>query len=167
MTILFAVTLSVTSCVMLSPEEKNVITKARMIHHYPIGRTELIETLGLDRASGERSGGGIRSGQMIFKESWTTLSGLTICAFDCEYVGPIQITSEMMDGIIDGTATIPSTRVRINAPRKSFNGFTISRGHSVLYNSRKAQEGEQGGGGNAPEPPSHPSAAPTKARATP
>ena len=81
----------------------------------------------------------MRSGQMIFVELWTHPSGLTIKAFDCEYVGPIEVTPEMVDGMIDGSALIPGTRVRINAPRKSFNGFTISRGDSVIYNSHKHQ----------------------------
>ena len=79
---------------------------------------------------------------MILVESWGHASGLTVRAFDTEYVGPFRLTGEFLDGLIDGTGTFPGTNVKINSPRKTFNGFTISRGESELYNSREYQ-GEQ------------------------
>jgi hypothetical protein len=148
-----AVAMSLTGCVMLSSEEEKLITSARLIHHQPVSRTELVTALHLAPDSAQRGDGNMRSGQMIFEESWTHSSGLTVRAFDCEWVGPIENTPKMIDGMIDGTATIPGTKVRTNAARKSFNGFTISRGDSVIYNSHKAQEGEQGSGGNGGQRP--------------
>lgn len=138
--ILIATAILMPGCIVLSSAEKNLITRARLIHHQPVTRTEFITALGLDPDSGQRGGGSMRSGQMIFEESWRDSSGLTVRAFDCEWVGPIEITPKMIDGMIDGTSTIPGTKVRINAARKSFNGFTISRGDSVIYNSHKDQE---------------------------
>lgn len=142
-----AVAMSMTGCVMLSSEEEKLITNARLIHHQPVSRKELVTALHLSPDSGQRGGGSMRSGQMIFEESWTHSSGLTVRAFDSEWVGPIRINPKMLDGIIDGTATIPGTKVRINAARKSFNGFTISRSDSVIYNSHKNQ-GEQDASSN-------------------
>ena len=130
---------------MMSSEEKAVIAKARSLNHFPVGRNELVHTLALDPESGQRFGGGIRNGYMILEESWKCAPGLTVRAFDTEYIGPIPLTGEMVDGIIDGTGTFPGTNVRINSPRKTFNGFMIVRGNSELYNSREEVSGGNGG----------------------
>ena len=87
--------------------------------------------------SGRRFGGGIRNGYIILEESWEHTSGLTVSAFDAEYVGAIETTSEFVDGIIDGTGKFPKTSRLINSPRNKFNGFVISRGDSEIYNSRE------------------------------
>ena len=136
--LLLLLPLSATSCVNLSPEESVLIERAELIDVFPIKRNKLIKELELEGETGRRfGGGGMRSGSMILSEYWTHSSGLVVTAYDTEYVGPVAISGTSLDDFLDGTAVFPGTNVKVNSPRESFNGFTISKGETTLYNSRE------------------------------
>ena len=130
-------------CARISDDEAQLLTMAKGINRFPVQRTELITTLGLNGGSSEGSGGGIRSGHMHFFETWHHPSGLTVVAYDSEYVGrDVVITRESIAEILNDPNRSSTDFIGVSAnnhPRDTFNGFSISKGDRVLYRSKNKQ----------------------------
>jgi len=136
-----------TSCSGPKNEQERLVAQARSVQHIPVKRGVFVASLGLEGLPSHRFGGSIRGGRMIFMESWEHSSGLTIKAWDSEYVGPVTITPGSIDQILNargwkGTDLIGDPS--LIPARQSFEEFVVLLGDKVLYRS-KIQEGEQGG----------------------
>ncbi|MBB5353965.1 hypothetical protein HNR46_004236 [Haloferula luteola] len=90
-------------------------------------------------------------GCLRFSEVWHHPSGLTITAYDREYVGRDgTVARDYIDAILNGREPKQSDYLRAlkdDSPRETFEIVLISKGTKVLYRSNKNQ-GEQGVGGN-------------------
>lgn len=95
--------------------------------------------------SSEHVGGGVRGGRMSFLETWQHPSGLTITAYDSEYVGHLAITRESIDAILNNPNRNNTNFVGplgVPQKRQTFEGFVITNGEIQVYSSKEA-EGEQ------------------------
>jgi hypothetical protein len=115
-----------------TPEQNEVIAKANSLKPYPVRRTSLIKTFGLESIESEQVNGGVRSRHAWFQESWAHPSGLTITAIDSEYVGNETIQKRSIDAILNDPERFP----RKHSPRHSFKQLLISNPRGkVVFNS--------------------------------
>jgi len=126
------------SCASTTPEQNRLLVQARSIGSPPFKRSALVKGLGLEGLKSQQIVGGIRSGQISVSETWDHPSGLTIDAYDWEYVGSVEITAEFIDGILEQPGRKLGDFVgnpAIDRPRKSFESLVISKRGKVLYSS--------------------------------
>ena len=123
-----------------------MVAQAESIGAPPISRTKFLAAFGLEGQPGQRLDGSVRGRRMSFTETWEHASGLTITAYDSEYLGAIEITT----GSIDHLLNPPRGRKAsdfigdpgIGDPRKTFEGFTVLQGDKPVFRSNRNQ-GEQ------------------------
>lgn len=141
----------ISSCTVLTKQQQQVIAKAESIGTAPIRREKIVTVFDLKEIPSERSGGIVGSGRMYFSETWQHPSGLSIIAFDSEYVGPLEIVPMSIDsivnnperktsdfissGIINGVPTITSTAQP--KKRKTFHGIILMRQKKEVFRSTK------------------------------
>ena len=125
-------------------DQEQVLAEARALRNIPVKRSALVSSLGLEDLKSERFGGSIRGGRMYFTEIWEHGSGLTIKAWDSEYVGAVPITPGSIDEILNAQGTKSSNFVgspALSPARQTFEEFVVLGGGKVLYRS-ETQEGE-------------------------
>ncbi|MEK7951802.1 hypothetical protein [Luteolibacter soli] len=142
--------LSLSACTGLSPEKEAVITKARLIRDFPVSRATLLASLGIEKPIGQRSEGSIGRSWASHMETWQHATGLTITAYDHEFVPAIDRKSiddilngrlsaadrDSIDDIINGRPQKPVAFTRQPAAAvtlKSFDGFSVKDGRKVLF----------------------------------
>jgi hypothetical protein len=137
---------TLTGCQGPKNEQERLVAQARSVQHLPVKRAEFMAFLGLEGLPSRRFGGSIRSGRMIFMESWNHGAGLTVKAWDSEYVRDIAITPTPIDHVLN-THGIESAHIigeaSLAPARESFEEFVVLLGDKVLYRSGP-QETEQG-----------------------
>jgi hypothetical protein len=132
-------------CARISDDEARLLAQAKSVQHFPILRSTLLTTLGLHEAQSERTGGRIRSGHIQFSETWQLQSGLSVIAYDSQYVSrDAVITRESINDILSNPDRRSKVIVGGGSPRDTFNGFSIFKGDKVIYRS-DANQGEQAG----------------------
>ncbi len=141
----------VSSCTLLTKQQQQVIAKAESIGTAPIRREKIVTVFDLKEIPSTRFGGSVRSGRMYFSETWQHPSGLSIIAFDSEYVGPLEIVPMSIDsivnnperktsdfissGTIDGVPTLTSTGQP--KKRKTFHEILLKRQKKEVFRSTK------------------------------
>ena len=113
------------SCTNLTPQQSLLVEKAQAIEIYPVTRKTLIKTLDLREVQSQTLGGGMRGGRATFTEHWTHPCGLSILAYDSEYVGPSSTNGQSIDLILNGDPSDFDSIVKPPAPRKSFDTLII------------------------------------------
>jgi hypothetical protein len=78
------------SCAILTKQQRHVVAQAELIRSAPIKRDKIINVFGLKDIKSQRLDGSVRGGRMYFTETWEHRSGLSIKAFDSEYVGAMR-----------------------------------------------------------------------------
>lgn len=132
-------------CSSSRKDQEQLLAGAKSVHQLPVERSVLVASLGLGGLKSERYGGSIRGGRMFFMESWQHGSGLTVKAWDSEYVGVIAVTRGSIDEILKTQGRKDGDYVGAPDPtpaRGSFEEFVVLRGDKVLYRST-TQEAEQ------------------------
>ena len=138
-------------CYSLTDDQQRVLTQARSVGPAPVKRSKLLTTLDLAQEASQRSHGGVRGGRMAFTEIWQHKSGLTITAYDSEYVGNLPIVRN--DILVDEVLNKPTWKpTDISPPRKTFEGFYVSSGKKELFSCDENQ-GEQAMDVNRPSAP--------------
>lgn len=132
-------TLLAVSCATMSPHEMDIVNRAKTIQKNPVPRKTLIKTLGLQSFPSEPlSGGSMRGGNMLFNETWTLASGITLIAYDREFIGDVPIQGDNYDVILGnqhGKAT-RNPKPKSLPARKSFESISIcSAQGKLLYHS--------------------------------
>jgi len=130
-------------------DQEQLLAGARSVRQLPVKRAVLMASLGLDGLKSERYGGSIRGGRMFFMESWQHGSGLSVKAWDSEYVGDVAITRCSIDDILKAQgekAGDDAVNHDSSPARVSFQEFVVLRGDKVLYSSET--QGEQAMRGN-------------------
>ena len=129
-------------CGSLTEDQTHVLAEARAINRYPVKREVLLGALGLKGLPSQRLDGSVRSRRMSFTESWEHRSGLTVTAFDSEYVGKLTIVPGSIDKILNAPGRSPSDFVGtpyIGPARTTFEGIVVSKGDKILYRSTESQ----------------------------
>jgi hypothetical protein len=127
----------IVGCYSLTDDQQRVLTQARSVGPVPVKRAKLLTTLDLKQDASQRLNGGVRGGRMTFTENWQHKSGLTITAYDSEYVGNLPIMRESIDEILNNPTRKPSGIV---PPRKTFEGFRVSTGKKVIFSCDENQD---------------------------
>jgi hypothetical protein len=139
----------ITGCYSLTDDQQRVLTQARSVGPAPVRRTKLLTSLDLEQAASQRIDGGVRGGRMAFTEVWRHKSGLTITAYDSEYVGNLPIVRD--DIVVHEVLNNPTWKPKgIGPPRKTFDGFYVTRGQKELFRCDENQ-GEQAWRANRPK----------------
>ena len=142
--------LSFAGCTNLTEEQEGMLEKARLVQNFPVKRSSLVSILEIGDISSEQLGGGVRGGRMSFIETWQHPSGLTITAYDSEYVGDMAIIRESIDAILNNPNRKATDFVRTLGappPRPTFEGFVVTKGDTKIYTSTET-ESEQDASGN-------------------
>ena len=122
----------ITGCYSLTDDQQRVLTQARSVGPAPVKRTKLQTSFDLEQAASQRSHGGVRGGRMVFTEVWQHKSGLTITAYDSEYVGNLPIVRD--DILVHEVLNNPTWKATgIDPPRTTFEGFYVSKGKKELF----------------------------------
>jgi hypothetical protein len=106
--------------------------------------------LGIGDISSQQISGGVRGGRMSFIETWQHPSGLTVTAYDSEYVGELPIIRKSIDAILNDPNRHAADFVgasRTLPKRLTFEGFVITNGKTQVYSS-KERDGEQASASN-------------------
>ena len=136
--LLLVVASCIVSCSVNSKDKRLVIERAKSIQSFPVSRSQLITTFNLDSIQSERMDGSVRGGRMIFIESWMHPSGLKVTGYTSEHVGPLTIKKGNIDEIVNRAP--PPKGVAFGPPRMSFEGFSITSGDTLLYQSKSEAE---------------------------
>ena len=149
------------SCATVSPQDVELVNRAKTIRKYPISRNALVKKLELQPIKSERIGGSVRGGNMLFTESWTFPNGTEVTGWDSEYVGNEKLIPADIDALLAKSEKVV-TKAEIDAliakyddpsgppgdfihpigtefylrPRKTFNSVVITSARGkMLFNS--------------------------------
>lgn len=134
------------SCTILTKQQQKVVAQAESIGVAPIRRDKIIKVFGLNDIPSQRLDGSVRGGRMYFTETWEHSSGLSIKAFDSEYVGELKIVPGSIDAILNKPGRKASDFVgspAIGPTRQTFQEILILRHDKAVFRSTEYQ-GESG-----------------------